>query len=237
MDSKLSSVIEKVQKLLALSKSSNANEAATAAALANRLIDQYRLAESDIQTEAPADDAIQSDDGYVYETGRVTEWKRVLVGTLAKHYGVAHFNDISMATGRKVSRFKLVGRKSDIAIARYMFGWLELECQRLSEKEARGMGHVYAQSYCAGFVAGVAEQLAASRKEVQQTASSSAIVKLDSRFDLSKSFMYAQFNLKKSRTVSQGQFNSAGFASGQVRGKNVHLGAVMGSGPVKMLGK
>jgi hypothetical protein len=238
MDTKLTSVIERVQKLLALSKSSNANEAATAAAIANKLIDQYRLSEAELTTEAQADDPFVQDDSYVYETGRVTEWKRSLVTVLSNHYGVACFNDITMATGRKVSRFKLVGRKSDIAIARYMFGWLELECQRLSEKEARGMGHVYVASYCIGFVAGVREQLVASRKEAQQAASTAAIVKLDNRYAESRAFMYSQRpDLKSVAPKSQARIDPTGFNSGQTRGKNVHLGSVMGAGPVKMLGK
>lgn len=39
----MQNIIDKVRKLLALSKSDNANEAAVAAAKANDLIDQYRL--------------------------------------------------------------------------------------------------------------------------------------------------------------------------------------------------
>jgi hypothetical protein len=236
MDPKLTSVIERVQKLLALSHSSNANEAAAAAAIANKLIDQYRLSEAEISTVSQDDDPFIEDDSYVYETGRITEWKRALVTGISNHYGVACFNDITMASGRKVSRYKLVGRKSDIQIARYMFGWLEMECQRLSDKEAKGRGRIYVASYCMGFVAGVREQLRASRKEAQQGATSMAIVKIDSRYQESRAFMYARRpDIHFSQTYSQTQIDHAGFASGQVRGKNIHLGSALNSGSVKTL--
>jgi uncharacterized protein DUF2786 len=50
MDAKLQVVIEKIKRLRSLSSSSNINEATTAAALANNLLDQYRLSEADIAT-------------------------------------------------------------------------------------------------------------------------------------------------------------------------------------------
>ena len=52
-------IIEKVQKLLALSQSQNANEAAAAAAAANKLIDQYRLSESDLEVQGQAEEPVE----------------------------------------------------------------------------------------------------------------------------------------------------------------------------------
>lgn len=46
----MSPIIEKVQKLLSLSKSSNAHEAAAATAAANKLIDQHRLTMADLDS-------------------------------------------------------------------------------------------------------------------------------------------------------------------------------------------
>ena len=237
MDSKLTSVIERVQKLLALSKSSNANEAANAAAAANKLIDQYRLSEADITTEQGETDPMVEDDGYIYETGKVTPWKASLVRTLAAHYGVAHYNDTAYPEGRKVSRFKLIGRTSDIQIVRYMFTWLSMECQRLADANAKGLGRVFVASYCEGFVNGIAIQLRASRQEVKQTASSSAIIKLDARLQESQSFMYGKHtNLRKTTSYSHSQRDGLAFAAGQQKGQSIHLGAALGGSKTKLLG-
>ena len=254
MDSKLEAVIEKVKKLLALSTSSNANEAAAAASAANRLIDQFRLSELDIATDTSEVDPMVEDNGYIYETGRVSQWKAELVRVLAKHYGCAHYNDINRVNGRKQSRFKLVGRTSDIQIVRYMFSWLSLECQRLADIEAKGKsnavvigddgnaefieggGRVFVESYKEGFVAGIRSQLEISRAQCKKEASSQAIIKLDNRFEESRAFMYSMHNLTRSRATSSRQVHAGAFASGKSRGASMHLGSALGSGKTKLLG-
>jgi hypothetical protein len=229
-------VVDKVQKLLRLSKSNNANEAAAAAAAANKLIDEYRLSEADLEVQGQAEECLSEDDGYIYETGKLTTWKHTLVHVLVKHYGLSHFNDTSYSTGRKVSRFKLIGRKSDITIAKYMFTWLTMECQRLSDLYAKGQGRVYVASYCDGFVNGVAEQLELSRAEVKRAASSAAIVKIDARSELSKKFMYSlHSNLRTVKSMSYSRRDAGAFAAGETSGKNLHLGQSLGAGGVRLL--
>ena len=240
MDTKINSIIEKVQKLLALSQSSNANEAAAAAAAANKLIDQYRLSEADIQTSDSESDPLVEDDGFIYETGRIVPWKSSLAIALSKHYGCALFNSTHFPNGRQASRYKLVGRTSDIKIAKYMFNWLMLECQRLSEKEARGKGKVFASSYCQGFVAGVRQQLMASREEAKQNASQSAIIKINAREQEAIDLMNKLHRLRSNRSQSAAQINPNAFNAGLDRGKSIHLGGAMSSGSanvgVKLLG-
>src|SRR5574337_321381 len=107
MDQKLQDVISKVQKLLQLSKSSNANESAAAMAAANKLIDEYRLSETDLT--ADFSNPLVEDDGFVYETGRIIPWKNYLIYVLTSHYGVAYYNSNIFPEGRKVSRYKLLG--------------------------------------------------------------------------------------------------------------------------------
>ena len=235
----IDSIISKVQKLLALSSSSNANEAANAAALANRLIDQYRLSEADLSTDSVEIDPMMEDSGFVYETGRITPWKQSLVTVLSEHYGCAVFNSVTYPNGRKVSRFKLVGRKSDIAIVNYMFAYLSSECVRLCEKEAYGKGKVFAGSYCAGFVAGIRQQLHESRKEAEKEASTNAIVAINNRYHEARNFMNSLHKLKSAKGGSSAQTNYMAFNAGLRQGKNLHLGAGLNSGNtsgVKLLG-
>lgn len=231
-----SAIIEKVQKLLALSHSANANEAAAAAAAANRLIDQYRLSEADLEIQGQTEEPLEEDAGYIYESGRITPWKRTLVHVLVNHYGLSHWNDTSYKTGRKVSRYRLIGRKSDITVAKYMFAWLTSECQRLSAIEAAGMGRVYVASYCDGFVNGVATQLKSSRQEVAAQASSAALVKIDQRAEEAKKFMYQLHdNLVYKKQTSLRQTDALAFYRGEARGKSIHLGQSLGGGAPKLL--
>jgi hypothetical protein len=244
MDSKLQAVIDKIQKLRALAgNNSSLEEANAATAAANRLIDEYRLSESELATNDPTLDPMEEDEGYIYTSGKITPWKAYLIKVLARHYGVAHFNDITkdLFSGRKVSRYKLVGRKSDMQITNYMYAWLVLTCQQLSDQEAKGRGRIYIASYCSGFVEGIKEQLAASRLQAQITATSMAIVRLDSRRAEARAFMYANnTNLRSVRSASYSQKDGDGFAAGKERGESIHLGSALGSAGskgVRLLGQ
>jgi len=235
-NSNLTSVIDRVQKLLALSKSSNANEAAAAAAAANRLIDQYRLSEADLESTTDSVEPIEEDAGYIYESGRINPWKSQLVSVLIRHYGLAAWNDTDFSTGRQVSRYRLVGRKSDITIAKYMFSWLTTECQRLSDREAKGKGRIYVGSYCLGFVNGVAAQLRLSRTDAQKGASSSAIVKIDSRSEEAEQVMRQLHKLRSKKATSSSHIDYSAFSAGKNKGESLHLGASLGEGGTKLLG-
>ena len=143
----LAEIIEQVKALNALSTSVNANEAAAAAAAANRLIDRYRLTQADLEVEEET--PVIKDQDYIYQSGKVTVWKTRLIHLLTHHYGVAYFNDTSYANGRQVSRYLMVGRKSDMEIVRYMYTWLSLECERLSSLEEGSHQHGHRQDRCA----------------------------------------------------------------------------------------
>ncbi len=236
----MSDIIARVQKLLAMSACANANEAAAFAAAANRLIDAHRLTEADLETKSKPEDVepIEECPHYIYESGRVNPWKISLMTILVAHYGLAVWNDTDRSSGRMVSRFKLIGRKSDIAIARYMFTWLSTVCQMLCDSEAKGKGHIFAGSYCAGFVDGVSLQLKVSRGEVQKDASASAIIKLDGRSQEATSFMWRlNPHLRMTSSRSHSRYDSAGHAAGKRQGESIHLGACLPGDKPKMLNR
>ncbi len=239
MAATLDDVISKVKKLLALITSSNANEAANAAARANELIDKYRLSMFDLEEAEVPVEPIVKDTDYIYQSGKVTVWKTHLVYTLTRHYGVAYWNDASYNNGRKVSRYRMVGRKSDMDIVRYMMAYLSLECERLSSLEVKGtgLGRVFVASYQEGFVSGVAEQLRLSREVVKKEATSTAIVKIDSAYQEAKDSMYTMVSgLKKVKTRSYRQTDNHAYGMGKTCGQNIHLGSAMSAGSkIKML--
>lgn len=236
MDEKLKSVIDKVRKLLQLSQSDNANEAATAAAMANKLLDQYRLSMADIDS-IDAEKVID-DPQYIYSSKRMIGWKVALAKCLAIHYGCYVWDEyfISM-TGRKQSNLRLAGRQSDIDIVKYMYAWLVSECERLSKKEAYGNGRVYVNSYYRGFVAGIADQLQKSRAEIAQQTTSTAIVKIDSRAQEAESWLKSRRKLEKAKGSSYYiQHDPSAYNAGQQRGKNIHLDKKLSATNGKLLG-
>lgn len=238
--SDISSVIDRVKKLLALTTSSNANEAAAAAAVANKLIDQYRLAASELETSSEDHEEVFEDSAPLYESGRITQWKSSLACHLAKHYGCAIYN----AKGFRQNLFKLVGRKSDIEIIRYMFSWLSIEIDRLSDQASKGRGFnrsagkVFSNSFCSGAVVGISNQLETSRKEVAQTVSSVAMVRLNLRLEEAIDFMNDAHKLKKTNNNSKSYFDRGAYEAGKVRGQSIHLGVGLNAAKgVRLLGQ
>ena len=237
----LQDIIEKVQKLRNLSKSSNINEATTAAALADKLISEYRLSEAELNTDTnSSNDILIEADNYLYESGRITTWKSNLATRLAKHYGCALYNDWTTHNYRMYSRYKLVGKKSDIEIVNYMFSWLQSEITRLILKEGKGKGKVFCNSYCLGAVAGISHQLEQNKKDqtktAEQTNQMTALVALNNRHKQAEDFMNSLHNLKTTKNRTYNQINSGAFKQGEKQGKSIHLGKSL-EGSCKMLGK
>ena len=81
-DVKRDKILDRVKKLLALSTSSNVNEAANAAAAAQRLMLEHRLTEADVS---------DTQEGQMFElsmgaVGFASRWKFVLVTAVARAF-------------------------------------------------------------------------------------------------------------------------------------------------------
>jgi hypothetical protein len=85
-------------------------------------------------------------------------------------------------------------------------------------------------------VSGVREQLSASRAEVQQQASSSAIVKINAREKEAQDALFQMHNnLKMKKVHSQAQLDGKAFGMGQQQGKSIHLGSSLSAGNSRLL--
>jgi hypothetical protein len=239
----MNAIIDKIRHLQSLAKSSNINEATAAAAAADKLISKYRISEVEISiANKIADLPAVEDKEILYESGRVTLWKKHLAKVLANHYGCYMWNDWTKNNDRKVSRYRLVGVKNDIEITRYMFAWLLTEIERLSKSHCAGMGHVYANSYCIGAVVGIEKQLEKIKQDERAATNSeqtiTALACLDERVDRAKETLFSLHkNLVNVKTHSYSRYNEGAYALGVNVGKSIHLGKVMGdgSGSNKML--
>lgn len=133
-------MIEKVAKLLALAegKGTTPEEAATAAATAQRLMLRYRIEQADVD-EVTNDDPMESTeytpsnyyDGFRYDSQR---WEIALFFMIAAATGCYGFT-----MGRRAhARLTLVGRRGDLEVSRYLWGYLTREIRRLQKEQTRG---------------------------------------------------------------------------------------------------
>lgn len=182
--SDLEKIIEKVARLRALSTSSNVHEATAAAALAEKLIAQYRLSEADLEIDSEESELVEEE---VFQYGHnLSSWKCTLIAGLSKHYGC-----VGLIRLGKPKRHISFGRKSDIELVKYMFSWLSLEIARLSQGACKGRGKGFSNSFCHGAVCGVLDAMHRESEAQRSHATSTALAVVDARLGQSQEFMTA----------------------------------------------
>jgi Protein of unknown function (DUF2786). len=120
-------ILDRVKKLLALSTSSNVNEAATAAAAAQKLMLEHKLTEEDVS---------DTQDGQMFElsmgaAGFASRWKFVLVTAVARAF---FCEAVGLRVGQR-RKVRIVGRREDVEIAARVFRYLHSEINRLAKIE------------------------------------------------------------------------------------------------------
>lgn len=146
----MTAIIDKVRKLLRLAESPNANEAASAAAKAQQLIDEHNLSAALLALDSGAaepDEDIEdfsAKDAPLDSQPLMHRWRSQLAGTIAR----ANACRIYLRGGD----IALVGRPSDAETVRYLFAYLAREVERLCEKDGKGCGRTWRNNYRLGVV-------------------------------------------------------------------------------------
>lgn len=239
MNAELAKTIDKVRKLLALSKNNtNENEVKAATSAADRLMQEHRISQAMLE----AQDSSQSEPmvrKVVSEGGRRTAWREYLLAALTLHYGCAWYLSSYRYGGsggrgggkgaKGVQSYTVVGRESDVAIVEYMYVHLQNEVERLCRWHAGGRGVKYALAWMVGCAGGIAKQFddmrAAARAQVSVVAhesTSSALAILDKRGTEAKTYMSSLVGTKLASSVHGAQDYEAR-AHGYSEGKKVQI--------------
>lgn len=225
-----STLIDKVRKLRALAESSNVNEAAAAAAAAERLIQEHNLSEATLHLN---EDDEHVEKANVVEMGAtVATWHSVLLAHLQKAYQCCGF--IDRPDGKSV--FIAYGRRQDIETLQYQFAFFTSEITRLCERLTKGKGRTFANSFRLGAVSAIADALFEARRTTRQAASSTALVVVDRRAELAKERRDDDHpDLRQSNARSY-QLNQNAFAMGKRAGANINQRSQIGAAGNRLLG-
>ncbi len=148
-------VIEKVAKLLALAagRGTTPEEAATAAATAQRLMLRHRIEQAQL-AELEADDPIgftsgpaspgQAEPGFLFQTKR---WQLDLLNMIAATNGCMSVITRKERSGKWV---ELVGHRSDLDVCRYLWAYLSGEIERLKAEQTKGWSQTRKGHFCLG---------------------------------------------------------------------------------------
>lgn len=199
MLSPLAAVLDKVRKLRRLSTSTNLHEAAAAAAVADRLIQEYRLEEAALEEAGGTADEPMDDPDPVLRFGRKrATWQRVLLMAVCSHYDCATYL-IRTGEGRWLG--KVVGRPTDILCVREMLAYVASEIDRLAVSLMDGRGRTAHAAFRQGAAYGVWEALKASKAAAVAAVPQSTALVLASRRDLAEAVLHRRSDLRRGRLL------------------------------------
>lgn len=250
MNEKLQKIIQRINQLRAISKSTHSKaEAETTLQIASQLMAQYQLDEATVEAETgKINDPIDLDSEHIiYESGRISQWKSELASGIANLNGLFIYNAIVRGgiSHRKQSRYRIIGKASNIQIALYMWEYLLGEITNLAADYVPGkIGqrgvNSERESWCLGCVRGFLAKMKAERETVMKSASSTALVFIGNQAEEAKKAFLNKTGMVLGRSTyhSKAQrdadtFNS-GYRKGQTLSVNQGLGGGSGTAPKRL---
>jgi len=199
----LQAIIAKVAKLRALAKNnSSVHEAQAAAADADKLIQEHRIVEAQIESDEKSEESgIEAKDAF--SAGKRSLWKEIILGSLVRSYECSWYISISnemVSPGKYAKRlsYRLVGRKDDIELVEYMYGWIVSELERICKIHHKGKGLGAAMAFYEGAATGFAQALKKAKEESRQQAASTALVRLEQREEQARTWVRQNVGTLKS---------------------------------------
>jgi hypothetical protein len=207
-------IINKIKDLFALASStSSLDEAATATALAQKLLDKYQLSLADLAS-SKQENVIEE---FVSKNKRDTTWKGKLIAYLAG-------SNYTRALFFQGLGYKLIGRKSDIELVSYFWKSIVAQIDQLADnaiKNGVGSGKRFSNSFKYGAAQAVIDRLktarAESKKEAERTEQGkSGLIWLSKKNEEVERYLnrYKHKTIVKKPDVSYNAY-AAGVAAGQ----------------------
>jgi hypothetical protein len=223
-------IIEKIRKLLALSKSDNVHEAQLALTRANEMMTEHQLHMSQIDIDKMKDSRL-----FEGQVVKVSETYRSFMRDIAKAAGRI-FDAQEIGTGKQ-SEIYYVGQKEDVSNANILFSHLFESWRSICSRDTKKWKEQhyeasqyevkkYQISHGQGFASAVltrATALASTRKSaVKTTAAGTALVVLKDQLIQ----QWVDDNTKSRKHTYKAQ--SGGYREGYKAGQQINLGTAIG---------
>lgn len=207
----------RVKKLLALSKSSNENEAAVAMKLANEIIEKYELNQTEFDSYT---------NKTVKDCKKYVEWRAILANAVEQLYATYHIRDVN--TGE----FIFYGEELDVFMSTEMFIYLKKTIDRMVKKNVRkNAKYKYRQSYRTG----IADRLWFRMNELgQQCSWRNPKERENKKAEISKWVHNKHELLHKSSTKFR-KLNTAAFQKGSLDADGINLSRQMSGNITKRI--
>ena len=163
-DTKKSKAIEKVKKLLALGDSTNPHEAAIALKKAQRLIEEFKISNDDLDLSTICKVEVKD----VIRSRKFPEWLARLLGCFQKTFGVQTLRQYNYVEGSRVgeSVIYFIGAKDRAEIAGYCYEVIGRVLMQAREEFAKSVVEPDSKKkrrildqFCNGWVIGVGKNI------------------------------------------------------------------------------
>jgi hypothetical protein len=142
-------ILVRIKKLLALSQSPNPNEAAAAAAKAQALLTQHNIAMAEVEAISLRKEGVDQFDwaDIIFPSNKSAQWRNTLFGAVVNTTYCKAWYSHTRGEGKwdAIGRYKrstkrgatVIGRPSDVEVARYLFIFLAREIEREASEHAK----------------------------------------------------------------------------------------------------
>ena len=154
-------VVDRVRKLLELSKSDNMNEAGNAAAAAQELMSKHAISQAMLDISPDEDETIENDLLRGSSAKQLETWKGQL--------GVATAEVNQCRCYRSGSDLRVIGRPSDATTVRYLFSYIVREIDRLAIEGSRERGET-GRSWMNNFRLGATQEVCKRLRQADRDA-------------------------------------------------------------------
>lgn len=198
----LNEVKERILKLLRLSKSPNENEAARALEFANKLMEQYKLDESQCRTY---------EQKRVKATKRKSQWRSIIGAHVSWLYSVYVVNDYY--DGEKV----FIGESIDAFLAAEMYQYLCKSVERIARQSIRkNAKYKYRESFKNGCAANICCRIRTMGKAC------SWAPERERNIQMAKEYTHSIMKLEKDDAKKQ-KINTKAYMRGIAKGQTISL--------------
>ena len=224
-----SDLIQRLQKVRALTESSVPGEAAAAAAKLQEILLKYNLDMEDLEEESPdvGDKYVKEDLELGATSGNMINWRRILLSGIARSLMCAAFG--YQGTPKMV----IVGQRHNIEIVRHFYDYLSSEISRIGNAtweaarvKTREHGRSWKSSFYNGAVDVVIQRLEEKYQQVSERDSHTRALVLRSERDLDDAVGNLIGRVRKN-TVRQ-KYSKSGYSRGARAGKKFNLDRPVG---------
>ena len=214
-------IISKINKLLALTSSSNEHESAKAAEMAFKLMEQNGISKQDLDTANLQEELGPIDEQLTDAKSQLMPWEKYLASIIAKYFDCVSYTQrkIHPSYTRWLYAMGFVGHEANRITAITMYEWLRKAIWKEANQKFKGNG-AYCRSYCIGVVNGISEKYGANKKQEQQEAG--LVI-----YDEVQNWIKNNMNMKKASSRAPSVCSGA-YASGVQDSKNYSLNRQFG---------